>query len=112
LDSILPVKPGQTPEQRASEIEGAIDWVRSNEVGPAVDRKKDVDDVRTWLRSKKADSLDPAGDFKKIDQLLPKKKGQKPEDRAKEIEGALDWMRNKGMKPSDDGDDVPAFNKL
>ena len=33
--------------------------------------------------------------------MLPKKKGQKPEDRAREVEGALDWMRNKDVKPSE-----------
>ena len=41
------------------------------------------------------------GDFKKVDQLRPKKACRKPEDRAEEIEGALEWMRNKGVKPFD-----------
>jgi hypothetical protein len=41
-------------------------------------------------------------------RLIPNKKGQTQEDRAKEIEGAaLDWwMRNKGVKPSDNDGDV------
>ena len=41
----------------------------------------------------KKPSDDVTGDFKKIDQLLPKKKKQTPEDRAKEVEGAMDWLR-------------------
>ena len=41
------------------------------------------------------------GDVKKVDQIRPKKAGQKPKDRAEEIEGALDWMSNKGVKPFD-----------
>ena len=47
----------------------------------------------------------------KIDQMLPTKKGQSPQDRAKEIEGALDWCRQHGVMPSDDGP-VPGFNKV
>ena len=48
-------------------------------------------------RSKKDDSNDPTGEFKKVDQLLPKKRGQTPEDRARDVEAVLDWMRNKGV---------------
>jgi hypothetical protein len=76
------------------------------------ERKKDVDDVMTWMCSKKPNSLDLTGDFKNFDQLLPKKKGQKPEDLVKESEGTLDWMKNKWVKPSDNNGDVPDFNKL
>ena len=42
-----------------------------------------------WLHNPEDDSFDPTGDFKKVDQLRPKKAGQKPKDRAEEIEGAL-----------------------
>ena len=35
------------------------------------------------------------------DKTLPKKPGQKREDRAKEIEATLDWVRKKSLKPSD-----------
>jgi hypothetical protein len=52
------------------------------------------------------------GQFKTIDQVPPKKKGEKGKDRAKDIESALDWCRNKEVKPSCvDGDSV-AFNKI
>ena len=66
----------------------------------------------TWIRSKKVDSNDPTGgDFKKIDQLIPMKRGQEPEDRARDIEAALDWMRsNTGVSPADD-DGVDKLNK-
>jgi hypothetical protein len=30
---------------------------------------------------------------------LPKKRGQSPDDRARELEGALDWMRSNGVSP-------------
>ncbi len=53
----------------------------------------------TWRSNKKGDSFDPTWEFKKIDQLLPKKKGEKRKDRAKDIESALDWCRNKEVKP-------------
>ena len=42
-----------------------------------------------WQRNPEDDSLDPMGDFKKVDQLRPKKAGQKPEYRAEEFEDAL-----------------------
>jgi hypothetical protein len=54
--------------------------------------------------------VDPTGEFTRVDQLLPKK-GQKPEDRAREIEGALDWMRNNGVSPMDD-ELNPSFSQL
>jgi hypothetical protein len=40
LDSMLPKKRGQTPKDRAHEIEGALDWIHSNGVSP-----HDEDDV-------------------------------------------------------------------
>jgi hypothetical protein len=60
-------------------------------------RKADDDDVITWLRNGMSDSEDPTGEFKKIDQMLPKKKGESPQDRARDIESGLDWCRNKGV---------------
>jgi hypothetical protein len=54
-----------------------------------------VDNVLTWIRSKKEDSKEPTDEFKKIDQLMPAKRGQPSENRARDIESALDWMRNK-----------------
>jgi hypothetical protein len=35
---------------------------------------EDLDDVLTWMRSGKGDIDDPTGDFKRIDQILPRKK--------------------------------------
>ena len=66
-----------------------------------------------WIGSvakKKDDSKDPTGVFKMVDKLLPEKPRLKPQDRARDIEAALDWMRNKGVKPEDD--DVPMSEKL
>ena len=42
--------------------------------------------------------------------MLPKKRGQTPDERAREIEGALDWMRKKGVDSSDEP--VPTFKML
>jgi hypothetical protein len=63
-------------------------------------------------RPKKIDFFDPTGEFKKIDQVLPKKKGEKGKDRVKDIESALDWCRIKEVKPSGVDEDSPAFNKI
>jgi hypothetical protein len=53
----------------------------------------------------------PDDEFAKIDQMLPKKKNQTPRDRARDIEGALDWIRN--TTPVESGDtDTPPFKKL
>ena len=123
LDSVLPRKAGQTAEERAREIEGALDWCRNPVAGldegvvptpleklhfapvsrfAPEQRAKTMRDVFNWLRNNKADSDDETGDFKRVDQLLPKKRGQSTVDRAREIEGALDWMRNNGVSPMED----------
>ena len=75
------------------------------------ERKKDVDNVLNWLRNGQHYSMDPTGEFKKIDQMLPQKRKQSPKDRARDIEGALDWMRNNGVSPFDD-DVTKKFEKL
>jgi hypothetical protein len=63
-------------------------------------RAKDLDDALNWMRNKgKDDDANyPTGDFHKVDNLLPKKRGQPPEDRGREIEGALAWMRNNSSR--------------
>ena len=98
IDQMLPKKKGQSPQDRAKEIESALDWLRQNNISPAdedfpdkfnkigsipvskrspEDRKKDTDTILNWMRSGMPDSDDtPDGDFKKLDQLLPRKKGQ------------------------------------
>ena len=76
------------------------------------DREKDVDSIVNWLRQGKPNDLDtPNDEFAKIDQMLPKKKGQTPKDRAKEIESCLDWCRSHGVKPTEDAD-IPGFKKI
>ena len=75
------------------------------------ERNKDVDDILDWIRSKKEPSKDPTGEFKKVNQLLPRKWFAKPEDRARDIEGVLDWLRNKDVDLVA-GDRVPSYNNL
>jgi hypothetical protein len=72
--------------------------------------KADVGDVMTWLHSAVSDSEDPTGEFKKIDQMLPKKKGESPQDRDRDIESGLDWCRNLGVTPLGVDEDSPAFS--
>ena len=96
------MKPGQKPEERARDIESALDWMRNNGMTPddgslpdfrqlgsipvsrrtPEEKRKDLDNVLNWIRNGKDDSDDPTGEFKKIDQMIPQKRGQSPEDRA------------------------------
>jgi hypothetical protein len=66
--------------------------------------------VLTWIRGKKADNLDPTGEFKKVDQMLPTRPRQTPQDRARDVEATLDWMRNSGVVPDREG--PPGVDKL
>jgi hypothetical protein len=70
-----------------------------------------VDDALTWIGNGEDDLDDPTGDFQKIDQLFPRKLLQKPEDRACNIEGALDWARNNDVPPEELAS-IPNFKKL
>jgi 5'(3')-deoxyribonucleotidase len=64
----------------------------------------DLDAALACMRNKgKADDLtDPTAEFTKFDNVLPKKRGQSSKHRAREIEAALDWLRHKGVRPSDE----------
>ena len=42
--------------------------------------KNDVDDILDWIRNKKDDLKDPTGEIMKVEQLLPQKTVQKPQD--------------------------------
>merc|ERR1711935_1144789 len=75
-------------------------------------RKEDMDNVLGWLRQNKDPSFDLSGEFTKVDQFLPEKKGQKPKERAREIENTLDWMRSAALKPSAELDIPLGFEKL
>jgi hypothetical protein len=56
------------------------------------ERAQDLEDTLNWLRNKRKDGdrTDPSGEFRKLDSMLPKKRKHTPEERAREIEGALD----------------------
>merc|ERR1712078_211874 len=133
INQMLPVKKGQSPESRARDIESALDWMRSNDMPTTFedqpdkfdklgslpiarrspeDRMKEREDIANWIRQSKSPSADtPDGTFKKIDQMLPVKKGQSPESRASDIENALTWCRNQGVNVTDDDASVPDFTK-
>jgi hypothetical protein len=112
----LPKKRGQTPEDRAHDLNGALDWLRSKAPGAAGDdsipsfdmigsvpmsrrspeqRAQDLEDALNWMRNKgdEEDANDPTGDFRKLDSLLPKKRSQKAD---KEISEAIDLWRDNG----------------
>jgi hypothetical protein len=46
--------------------------------------------------------LDPSGVFQKLQSLLPIKKGQPLEERAQALANALEWMRQRGLTPTDE----------
>jgi hypothetical protein len=92
----------RNPENE-SLIEGALDWMRNtglvlDEDILSLEKQSDLDKVLFWIRQGKPDDNEMAVECKKIDALLPPKKSLGREERAKEI-GALDWMRNHGVKP-------------
>merc|ERR1711933_25676 len=119
----LPPKKNQKPEDRAKDIEGVLNWMRTNNVSPVSpyenspgafdklssipinrrspeDRERDVDDITDWIRSgKPSEPGRPCGEFERIDQMLPQKKNQNPDIRAKDIEGVLNWMRSSNVSP-------------
>jgi len=137
VDSLLPMKGGQNQRDRARNIENALDYCRNQDVRPSddditmpkfsklssipvshkspEDRLNDVDNILQWIRSPGdgGDKIDVPADVKKIDQMLPVKKGESPEDRARDIESVFDYYRNQGVSPSDDNDSaVPELSKL
>eukprot|EP00537_Pseudo-nitzschia_pungens_P018785 CAMPEP_0172408076 /NCGR_PEP_ID=MMETSP1061-20121228/75664_1 /TAXON_ID=37318 /ORGANISM="Pseudo-nitzschia pungens, Strain cf. pungens" /LENGTH=1396 /DNA_ID=CAMNT_0013144193 /DNA_START=15 /DNA_END=4201 /DNA_ORIENTATION=- len=126
IDQMLPSKKKQSPEDRAKDLEGVLNWMRSNDVSPVPDveedkpvgfdkvpsvpvkrrspedRKADVDDITEWIRQGKPSekpATSPTDEFDAIDQMLPPKKKQSPEDRAKDLEGVLNWMRSNDVSP-------------
>jgi hypothetical protein len=59
----------------------------------------DIENTLNWVRNKGKDDAgnDLTGEFRKLESMMPKKSVQTtPEDRSREIEGALDWMRSNG----------------
>jgi len=74
---------------------------------------KEQEDALNWLRQSKDPSADtPDGEFQKIDQSLPVKKGQSPKGRARDIESALDYCRNEGMIPDKFDGSVASLDKV
>merc|ERR1711871_1823114 len=53
--------------------------------------------------------FDPTGVFKKLDESVPKKKGQSAKERARDLENALAWMRDKGLVEDDKDVGAPDF---
>jgi hypothetical protein len=72
------------------ETEPAIDFTKLGSVPICVrspeDRQGELQEVMNWSRNKgkgKKSKYDPHGNFRKLDKLLPKKRGQTSDDRAK-----------------------------
>jgi hypothetical protein len=120
IDQMMPKKKRETLIERARTIESCLDWCRNNNVSPVdapthpgfskhrsipisrsspEEREKDVAGVLNWRRAGEPEEMDtPTDEFAKIDKMLPKKKGESPLQRAKDIENRLDWCRNNGLQ--------------
>jgi hypothetical protein len=124
LNNLLPKKRGQTPEDRAHDIEGALDWLRSKAPGAACDysipsfdkigsvpisrrspeqRAQDLEDALNWMRNKgdDDDANDPTGDFRKLESWTPRGAQQnftwkRSQKADKEISEAIDIWRDNG----------------
>jgi hypothetical protein len=129
LQSSLPVQKGQPLEERAQALANALEWMRQRGLNPTDEtydsklmdvptmteipkrsseqRSDDLTNVLNWLsnKGKTDENLDLTGDFSKLNGFLPMKRDQTLEDRAKAIEGALDWIREQGSADGDDDDD-------
>merc|ERR1712183_420988 len=131
IDQILPTKKNQSPDDRAKDVEGVLNWMKTNNIPsvPGFDesemptgmdklpsipikrrspehRQKDIDDITDWIRHGRPSNMDsPTNEFATIDQMLPTKKNQSPDDRAKDVESVLNWMRMNNI-PSD-----PAYDE-
>jgi hypothetical protein len=124
IDSMLPKKKGISQESHARLIEGFLDWMRNSGVIPyeqnlswsfkkarmvpasyrtPEERSEDLDKVLNWLRQKgkKHMKYDPTEELRNINGLLPVQKNQPLEERAREMEGCLDWIRNSGVSAGD-----------
>ncbi len=96
LDTFVRPQRGKWTRDRAKEMENALDWLRGNGV--------DVDS----LGDDYALPFDQAGGGLSIDKRSKNKdlsRDRSGEDRAKEMEGALNWLRNGGNGDSDDVED-------
>jgi hypothetical protein len=119
---MIPQKPGQTPEDRAKDIDNVLTWLRSDGVdltkdyspeafkkianiripdGRTPDQKaNDVEGILKWVRNPKNNERPETAPFEKVDQLLPPTPGRSLEDRAKDIDSVLTWLRNHGVNDS------------
>jgi hypothetical protein len=133
IDSLLPTKKSQGPEDRAMDIESALDWCRDNNVSPfdvdftdkinklgsipvsrisPEDRRREVSNVLNWKRAGKPADMDtPDGQYNMLDTLLPVERNQILEQRAREIESIINWCRNHAVRIPEDGS-LPGFNAI
>ena len=110
LDAMLPKKAGQSPEQRAVEMSKAIKLIRKREVDGSdkvaaqkpvpntfnEEEKKAYLFLMAKLTGKDYMSMENADALKKVDNMMPSKAGQAPEDRAKELVKMMTWLKKKG----------------
>jgi hypothetical protein len=61
-------------------------------------RESDLENVLNWIRSGKSDAADPTGEFKRLDSMLPNKRRQKPRELTHEIdESLMNWGSKGGV---------------
>ena len=121
MDQILPIKKSQSPEDRAKVIESAFDWCRNHSILPLDQRlpnKKsqcpeekamDIESAFDWCRNHSMLPLDAGSllGFNKIGSITVSTRS--PEDRRKDVEECLNWLR--AGKP-DDHDMADEFQKI
>jgi hypothetical protein len=88
IDQVLPVKKDQTPQSRSRDIENALDWMRHNEFSPSFDDSPDK--------------------FEKLGSVPISRRS--PEDRLKDQDDVLNWLRQ-SKSPSFDTPDG-TFKKI
>ena len=115
VSASLPIKTGQSNEDRAIEMAKALKLLRKKEMaegkgssndgakgsGGKPTPEKDLENALAWLENKAAgkdvDGIEDTGYFKKLDKMVAKKANQTTEDRAKEMVKLLSWLRKKGL---------------
>jgi len=99
------MKAQQTKAEKGEKAEGS-NSKKSKKKGSGDDQatesspERDYENALTFIKTKEeggnVTELEDAAYFKKLDNMLPKKADQGPEDRAKEMVKMLAWLRKKG----------------
>ncbi|KAG7343005.1 IQ calmodulin-binding motif-containing protein [Nitzschia inconspicua] len=109
LNSMLPKRAGQTPEERATEMSKALKLTKKNyddrTLKPPTDEammslEEEEQQAYRFLLAKKEGkdymSMEDAAVLKKVDNMMPTKTNQSSEERAKQMVKMIGWLKKKG----------------